>query len=324
MSETLSVVCGYVRGGVFAGCGEIRIVAAQPEKTVSPAWLRPEVLARAERLGLRVKAMVDGLRLGEHASPRHGFASEFSQHRPYAPGDDIRFLDWKVYGRSERFMIRQLRQESNLVAHLVLDASHSMAMGEGQKSKVDYARLLAAAVAYVLLGQRDVVRLHVAAPPWRTDLTCDRPDEFLKLAAELENQQPEGQAAWGTLLTSLASRLPPRGVVLFISDGWDDPTALVGGLRQLRLHGHEVTFLHLLHPEERQFPFHGIVRFEGLEGESPLTLSATDLAPAYRKALAAHLQTLTEGCTMQGIRYLMADTSRDPGEVLVELLGGSS
>jgi uncharacterized protein (DUF58 family) len=321
-------------------------MADEWENAVSPAWLRPEALARAERLGLRVKAMVDGLRLGEHASPRQGFASEFSQHRPYTPGDDVRFLDWKVYGRSERFMIRQLRQESNLVAHLVLDASRSMLMGEPNSSspfdggtgsspslqggaggvnhsKLDHARLLAAAVAYVLLQQQDVVRLHIAAPQWRTEMTCDRPDEFLKLAAALESQQPDGQVSWGPLLSSLAARLPPRGMVLFITDGWDDPTALVGGLRQLRLHGHEVTFLHLLHPEERHFPFHGIIRFEGLEGEVPLTLSASDLASAYRQALAVHLETLAEGCAMQGIRYLLADTSRDLGDVLVELLGGS-
>jgi uncharacterized protein (DUF58 family) len=286
-----------------------------------PAWLRPEVLARAERLGLRVRSLVEGLRLGSHGSPRRGFASEFSQHRPYVPGDDIRFLDWKVYGRAEKYMLRQLRQETNLVGHLILDASRSMHYGADGESKLHYARLLVAAVAYVLLQQRDTVRLHVGASQWQEELTCQRPDEFLRLTAQLESVAPTGQTAWEPLLTQLAPRLAPGGLVLFVSDGWEEPVTLVGGLRHLKLRGQEVTFLHLLHPEERLFPFRGIIRFEGLEGEPPLTLAAAELQPAYQKALAAHLQQLREGCAAQGIRYLLAETSQEPGEVLAELLG---
>lgn len=296
-------------------------MAEEQQKRETPAWLRPDVLARAERLGLRVKAAVAGLRLGEHASPRRGFASEFSQHRPYVAGDDIRYLDWKVYGRAEKFMVRQLRQESNLTGHLVLDASRSMLYGQEDVQKLSYARLLIASVAYVLLHQRDLVRLYVADTAWQETLACDRLGDFLKLAAVLESLAPRGVADWGSLLTQLAPRLAQGGSLLFVSDGWDDPLALVGGLKQLKHHGQEVTFLQLIHPEETQLPFQGVVRFEGLEGEPALTVETADVQAAYRRVLTQHLQILTEGCALYGIRHLLIDTARDPSEALGEVLG---
>src|SRR5437899_12686931 len=126
-----------------------------------PDYLQPDILARAEALGLKAKQVVEGLRVGDHKSPYKGFSVEFVQHREYVPGDDIRHIDWKSYGRSERYTIKQYEQETNFIAHLLLDASRSMLYGEGATHKLEYAKLLAAALTYLIVHQRDSVSLNV-------------------------------------------------------------------------------------------------------------------------------------------------------------------
>src|SRR5262249_1620718 len=133
---------------------------------VSP-YLHDTILARAEALGLKARRIVEGLRSGEHKSPFRGFSVEFVQHREYVPGDDIRHIDWKSYGRSERYTIKQYEQETNFIGHLVVDASRSMVYGEGAENKLEYAKLLAASLAYLIIHQRDSAALHVFDDEWR-------------------------------------------------------------------------------------------------------------------------------------------------------------
>src|SRR5215475_8518473 len=124
-------------------------------------YLHPEVIARAQVLGVKARSIVEGLRVGDHKSPYRGFSVEFVQHREYVPGDDIRHIDWKGYGRSERYTIKQYEQETNFTAHILLDASNSMRYGSGETNKLEYAKLLAASLAYVVVKQRDSVSLRV-------------------------------------------------------------------------------------------------------------------------------------------------------------------
>src|SRR5438874_1557637 len=133
----------------------------QPEPHTMPEYLRPDVLARAEALGIKARQVVEGLRVGDHKSPFKGFSVEFVQHREYVPGDDIKHIDWKGYGRSERYTIKQYEQETNFIAHLLLDGSNSMRYGSGPTNKLEYAKLLAASLAYVIVRQRDSVGLRV-------------------------------------------------------------------------------------------------------------------------------------------------------------------
>src|SRR5579885_2755468 len=135
-----------------------------------PSYLDPQVLARAEALGVKARQVVEGLRVGDHKSPFKGFSVEFVQHREYVPGDDIRHIDWKSYGRSERYLIKQYEQETNFTGHLVLDASRSMVYGEGVAEKLEYAKLLTATLAYLIVHQRDSAGLNVFDEGWRTQL----------------------------------------------------------------------------------------------------------------------------------------------------------
>src|SRR5882757_7088291 len=135
-----------------------------------PTYLRPSVIARAQALGLKARSVVEGLRVGDHKSPYRGFSVEFVQHREYVPGDDIRHIDWKSYGRSERYTIKQYEQETNFLGHLLFDASNSMRYGEGDQNKLEYAKLLAASLAYTIVKQRDSVSLRIFDDKLRVEL----------------------------------------------------------------------------------------------------------------------------------------------------------
>src|SRR5438094_4137059 len=133
-----------------------------------PNYLQPDVIARAQALGLKARALVEGLRVGDHKSPYRGFSVEFVQHREYVPGDDLRHIDWKGYGRSERYTIKQYEQETNFQGHVLLDASRSMLYGEGATNKLEYAKFLAATIAYLVVHQRDAVSLSIFDAAWRS------------------------------------------------------------------------------------------------------------------------------------------------------------
>src|SRR5438105_15231984 len=133
-------------------------------------YLRSDVLSRAEALGLKARQVVEGLRVGDHKSPYKGFSVEFVQHREYVPGDDIRHIDWKGYGRSERYTIKQYEQETNFICHLLLDASNSMRYGSGLTNKLEYAKLLAASMSYLIIRQRDSVALRIFNAGWAAEL----------------------------------------------------------------------------------------------------------------------------------------------------------
>src|SRR3954464_15404164 len=135
-----------------------------------PEYLQPGVLSRAEALGIKARSIVERLRVGDHKSPFRGFSVEFVQHREYVPGDDTRHIDWKSYGRSERYTIKQYEQETNFVAHVLLDASQSMLYGDGDANKLRYGKLLAATLSYLVIHQRDTVALGVFDSGWRIRL----------------------------------------------------------------------------------------------------------------------------------------------------------
>src|SRR5215216_464174 len=156
-----------------------------------PTYLRPSILSRAEALGLKARQLVEGLRVGDHKSPFKGFSVEFVQHREYVPGDDIRHIDWKGYGRSERYTIKQYEQETNFIAHVLLDASNSMLYGDGDSNKLEYGKLLAATLAYLIVHQRDTMALGVFDNGWRARLPASsQPGHVTTVMRTLEEIEP--------------------------------------------------------------------------------------------------------------------------------------
>jgi uncharacterized protein (DUF58 family) len=283
--------------------------------------LQPDVLARAELLGLKARGVVEGLRIGEHRSPYHGFSVEFAQHREYAPGDDTRHIDWRGYARSERYTVKQYEQETNFIGHVLLDASRSMLYGAGDANKLVYGKLLAATLVHLIVRQRDSASLGVFDAGWRARLPASsQPGQVRAALRTLEGVDPRDKGAIGPLLDELARQARRRGLVFLISDCFDDPGGLLKGLGHLRFQGHEVTVFHTLHPDEVGFPFQGMTRFVALEDGDRVLTRAHAIRPAYLRAVGAFLAELRAGCHAIRCDYVLMGTGRPLGPALAQYL----
>ena len=281
--------------------------------------LDPETINQAEALGLHARTIVEGFMSGDHASPFKGFSVEFTQHREYVPGDDTRHLDWKVLGRTDRYYLKQYEQETNYVAHVLVDGSESMrfAGADSKLSKFDYARTMAACVCYLILRQRDAVslnlfdgevRVHV---PRTGNLASIRP-----IMGALANFKPTLGTNIGSVLHQIAATQRRRGIVILISDLFDDENAVLEGIRHLRFGGHEVIVFHTLDHQEIEFPFTGSVEFDGLEGGDKLLARPTEIRKSYLAQMQKFRDRLREGCERNNSHYVFVDTSHPLHEVL--------
>ena len=274
-------------------------------------YLLPDVLARAEALGLAARQVVEGLRVGDHKSPFKGFSVEFVQHREYVPGDDTRHIDWKGYGRHERYTIKQYEQETNYIAHLLLDASNSMRYGAGATNKLEFAKLLAATLAYLIVKQRDSVAVKVFAAGWRGELPASsQMGHITAVTATLEDLTPADKTSVGPLLDELADQVSRRGIIMLVTDGFDDVEPMLSGLRHLRYRGHEVILFHVMHRDETDFPLDGNVRFVNLEGADELLTRPHLLRPAYLRVVNKFLDDVRRGCEAGGIDYVPLVTDK--------------
>jgi uncharacterized protein (DUF58 family) len=284
-------------------------------------YLQPDVIARAQALGVKARTLVEGLRVGDHKSPYRGFSVEFVQHREYVPGDDIRHIDWKGYGRSERYTIKQYEQETNFTAHLMLDASRSMLYGKGDQRKLEYAKTLTAALAYLIIFQRDTAALDIFDSEWRERLPASGQMGHVQTILEtLESVKPKDKNAMGPLLHDIANQVRRRGLFFLISDCFDDVESLLGGLQHLRFGGHEVILFHILHPDELDFPFNGMVKFDAMEERMHVMTRPQMVRPTYLRALKKYLEELQTGCERIRVDYFQMNTGRPLSESLTEYL----
>jgi len=281
----------------------------------------PAVLARVDRLELEARQFVEGYLAGRHRSPRHGFAVEFAQHREYAPGDDIKHIDWKVYGRTERFHLKQYEQETNLVAWLVVDASDSMRYGSAKLSKYDLACSAAAAMGYLVLRQSDSVGLALVAGGLRALLRPSGQMNQLREACRALADGPHaGASNLGRTLHELAGRTGRRGIVFVFSDLLDDVPDILAGLQHLRYHKHEVVLFHTLDAAEVDFPFRHTTLFRGLEGLPEILTDPLGVREGYLKAFADHVAALENGCRGMEIDLVRLRTDADLGHDLTAYL----
>jgi uncharacterized protein (DUF58 family) len=273
--------------------------------------LEAEDITSLQSLQLFARTVVEGFTTGQHASPHKGFSVEFRQHRPYVQGDDIRRLDWKIFGRADRFYIREYDEETNLRATLVLDASASMGY-RGQKGilKFDYARKLTAALAYLLMSQQDAVGLITFDSrirefiPNRTKVT-----HLHHLLETMLRTQPGKDTALAPVLESLAQRLSKRGLVILISDFFDDPVAILKAIGVLRKKGHEILAMQLWDRDELEFPFGQWSRFENLENvDESLLLDPAAIRLRYLEVLKEFQEQFKEGLRKHQVDYLSLPT----------------
>jgi uncharacterized protein (DUF58 family) len=285
------------------------------------SYLHPDVIAKAQALGVKARTLVEGLRVGDHKSPYRGFSVEFVQHREYVPGDDIRHIDWKSYGRSERYTIKQYEQETNFTAHLMVDASRSMLYGDGETNKLDYAKTLTAALSYLIIHQRDSVALNIFDAGWRERLPASgQLGHVQTILNTLVSVQPKEKNSIGPLLHDIANQVRRRGLMFLISDCFDDVEAILGGMQHLRFGGHEVILFHILHPDEIDFPFNGMVKFDAMEERMHLLTRPQLIRPTYLRALKKYLAELQLGCERNRCDYVLMNTGKPLSETLTEYL----
>ncbi|MGL4420734.1 MAG: DUF58 domain-containing protein, partial [Gemmataceae bacterium] len=257
-----------------------------------------------------------------------GFSVEFVQHREYVPGDDIRHIDWKSYARSERYTIKQYEQETNFLGHLLVDTSNSMRYGDGATNKLGYAKLLAASLAYMIVKQRDSVSLRLFDSAWKSELPASSQMGHVNtICQKLEAAEAADKSSTGPLIEQLAERLTRRGIVFYISDGFEDVETLLKGLRHLRFRGHEVIVFHILHRDETDFPLDGNIRFMDLEGPEELLTRPHLLRPAYLRAVEAYMKQFEKSCETGGVKYVRMMTDQPVavslGQFLIRRLQGA-
>jgi uncharacterized protein (DUF58 family) len=288
---------------------------------VSPL-LDPVAIQNAEHLGLQARSIVEGYMAGAHKSPFRGFAVEFAQHREYVPGDDTRHLDWKVLGRSDRYYIKQYEQETNFVAHLLLDGSESMKYGSGRVAKLDYAKVMAACLAYLILLQRDAAAVTVFDDKMRErQPRTDNVAKIHQICAVLSAFNPTQPTAISAVLEDLARATRRRGVVILISDLLDDEEKIIRGLQHLRFAGHEVIVFHVLDPFELTFPFAGTVEFIGLEKQGRVVTRPAEIRKSYLAEFGAFLDRIRLACERNNCPYVRLTTDQPWAEVLTAWLG---
>ena len=281
----------------------------------------PAVLTRIDRLELEARQVVEGYLAGRHRSPRHGFAVEFAQHREYVPGDDIKHIDWKVYGRTERFHLKQYEQETNLVAWLLVDASDSMRYASKERTKYDVACVTATAMGYLVLQQADSVGVATIANGIRSFLRpSGQMNQLRETIRALLDGPYDGPANLGRALNELAGRTGRRGIVFVFSDLLDDTPDILAGLQHLRYHKHEVVLFHIMDAAELDFPFRHMTLFKGLEGLPEVLTDPLGIRESYLKALGEHVGAIQAGCRGMEIDFVQLRTDSDLGHDLAGYL----
>jgi uncharacterized protein (DUF58 family) len=294
-------------------------------------YLDPKFLARISRLEVKARLIVEGFISGLHKSPYHGFSVEFAEHREYVPGDDIRHIDWKVFGRSDRFYIKQYEEETNLKAYILLDVSQSMAYpyasnplsnaaplkggaggepGNARVSKFEYGTYVAAGLAYLLLRQQDAVGLALFDDRVRSFINpSSNPSHLQALLGEIEGSSLKEKTNVGSIFHEFADRIKRKGLILIVSDLFDDAEHLKRGLKHLRYKNHEVVVFHILDEDELTFPFRRMSLFEGLEGLPELLANPQALREAYLVELNTYLADVRKVCRDTHIDYVKLSTA---------------
>ncbi len=286
---------------------------ATPSATGLTRYLDPETASRFGRLDLVARRVVEGFITGLHRSPYHGFSVEFSEHRPYMPGDARRDLDWKALARTDRMYVKRYEEETNLKAWIMVDVSGSMAFADGDRmTKFRYASCVAAALSYLMLRQRDAVGLVL----FRDGLVSFVPPRSVSshlnvLLRELTAAEPGAETSMAPAFHDLAERLSRRGLVIILSDLLDDADEVLSGLRHFRHRGHEVLALQILDPRERDLDFRRAnTRFVDLENAAgpAITTQPWHIQEAFREQVEALLTRYRRGCAEAGVDYLLMDT----------------
>ncbi len=288
-----------------------------------PNYFDPVTLNKIDRLEVRARAVVEGFISGLHRSPYHGFSVEFAEYREYVPGDDIKHIDWKVWGRSDRFFLKQYEEETNLRSTMMLDCSKSMAYGEdgAGMSKFDYGATLMACLSLLLQRQQDAIGAVMFDSDVRRIVPPRaNPRQAQLIINEVEQCEPDNRSDVDGVFSLLPAQLSRRGIVVIISDLFLDLGVLETMLQQFGHARHEVVLFHVLHEDELTFPFDGNTQFRGLEVDAELLVDAPALKKSFLQAMEEFQREVRQICGRCRCDYVLANTGTPLDVVLSEYL----
>jgi uncharacterized protein (DUF58 family) len=288
-------------------------------------YLLPENVAQLRGLVLRARRIVEGYVAGLHRSPYEGFSIEFAEHREYTPGDDLRYVDWKAFGRSDKIYLKQYEEETNLICYLLLDVSESMSYQgpSAPMSKIDYARSVAAALCYLVLHQQDSVGLVTFDDQVRSVLRpTSQASQLAHLTQRMQQESPSRKTSTGPIFHELAERLKKRGIVIVLSDLFDDVPTMMAGLKHFRHRRHDVIVLQVLDPAEIEFPFQQTTLFKGLEEYPEVVADPATLRKAYLGEFDRFQRAVKRACRDYRFDLAQLPTDRSLGTALSTYLAG--
>lgn len=285
-------------------------------------YLQPEVVAKLSNMELVARLVVEGFITGLHKSPYHGFSVEFAEHRQYMPGDEPKHIDWKIYGKTDRYYIKQFEEETNLKSYIILDASRSMAYGSNRKiSKLEYASYIAAALSYLMVQQRDAVGLTVYDEKVRTFMPPHATKSYLKaILKQLELTEGSNKTGTAASLHQIAERIKRRGLVIILSDLFDKPNEVATALKHFRHKKNEVIVMQILDPLERSFAFGGDAMFKDMETSEEIMTQPWHLQKAYQEEMKKFLDYYKKECRENNIDYVLLDTTTPFDTALLQYL----
>jgi uncharacterized protein (DUF58 family) len=284
-------------------------------------YLNPSVINKIDNLSLRAKLVVEGFIIGMHKSPYHGFSVEFSEHRPYGFGDEIKYIDWKLWGKTDRFYIKQFEEETNLSCHLILDKSLSMNFGSDNLTKFQYSKSISAALSYLMIKQQDAVGLTIFDEKINTTIKPKSKISHLNLLLKtMHNSSTGGETNISSLLHGLAESINKKGLIILVSDLLDDEHKVMESLRHFRYKGHEIIVFHIVDPKEKDLDFNQNMNFIDLESNYNIIADSRLVKENYNKAFKKFSDYYKNECLRDKIDYNLVSTSDSLDKTLLQYL----
>ena len=284
-------------------------------------YLDPSMVAKLNNMQLRARLVVEGYMIGYHKSPYHGFSVEFAEHRSYGHGDEVRHIDWKLYGKTDRYYVKRFEEETNVRSHILLDSSQSMKFGSGSVNKLSYATYLSAALTYLMLSQKDAVGLVLFDEKIKKFIPPKSTQSHSNIIMKtLEKVTPGYDTQIRPVLDSMAEQIRKRGLIILISDLLDDPEKVLMGLKHFRYNKQEIIVFHLMDPEEYNFDFGERIQFTDMESGESITTDPWHIRKAYKKQIDQFNKTYQYGCRDLKIDYVPLFTNQPLDIALNEFL----
>ena len=284
-------------------------------------YLEPEMVARLSNMSLRARLVVEGYIIGQHKSPFHGFSVEFAEHRAYGPGDEIRHVDWKLYGKTDRYFVKQYEEETNLRSYILLDTSRSMEYKSNKISKLDYGNYLSAALAYLMINKQDGVGLTLFDNQIQKFIPPrSKPSHINTILTHLDKIGSGKDTDVGIVLHEMAERIKKRGLIILISDLFDETENIMKGLKHFRHNKQEIIVFHIMDRKELDFNFTNRTKFKDMETDEQITTEPWKIRKVYQQAIRSYQDELRLRCREQKIDYVPLFTDQNLDLALNEFL----